>query len=598
MSDLGGRLRRFRALPGMLAHAPASLRVLSGAVLIALGLVITLQPVTSLALLAVYAGVSCILSGLAEIGRSGPTTWWRPIVGALWIAGGIALIVWLGVSIAVLPVVLSALLILGGVSDVPRVRRGPLSARVLVAAWIVAQIAIGVLALVWPDLTSVTIAVLFGIRMVVFGAGFVWRGLRGPAAHADAGAARVAPGLVAGARWVAAALVIAVPALAWWGSLQLRAGLPVIDSFYSAPAQVPATPGALLRAEPWPGAAPEGAHVERILYTTTDVHGAPAVASAIVVIPDKAPATPARAILWDHGTTGIARACAPSLLPNMFEIQGIPAVADAISAGWVIVATDYSGQGAAGDFPYLVGEGEARSTLDSLRAAKQLEGVRLGDDAVVWGHSQGGHAALWTGAVARAYAPELRILGVAAISPAADPRGMAELIVDSAHQSPLTTIAVAWVLIPYSQAYADVDFTAEVAPAGRAVVREMSARCTSQPGLLVSVLSALGIGAGDRLYIGDPTAGAMGTRLDENKTIGPWPMPLMIAWGGADEVISPTLQHRYVGDLCAAGIPLTWREYPGYSHMSIVASGSDFLPTLVSWTSDRFAGRPAPAPTC
>lgn len=598
MSDLGGRLRRFRALPGMLAHAPASLRVLAGAVLIALGLIITLQPVTSLALLAVYAGVSCIVSGVAEIGRSESPMWWSVVVGALWIAGGVALIVWLGVSIAVLPVVLSALFILGGVSDVPRLRGGPLSARVLVAAWIVAQIAIGVLALVWPDLTSVTIAVLFGFRTAAFGAGLVWRGLRGPAVRADAGASRTPPGVVAAARWVAAALVLAVPALAWWASLELRAGLPVIDSFYTAPASVPSTPGALLRAEPWPGAAPDGAHVERILYTTTDVHGAPAVASAIVVIPDHAPATAARAVLWDHGTTGIARGCAPSLLPNMFEIQGIPAVADAIAAGWVIVATDYSGQGAEGHFPYLIGEGEARSTLDSLRAAKQLDGVRLGDEAVVWGHSQGGHAALWTGAVVREYAPELRILGVAAISPAADPRGMAELIVDSSHQSPLTTIAVAWVLIPYSQAYTDVDFTAEVAPAGRAVVREMSARCTSQPGLLVSVLSALGIGAGDRLYIGDPTTGAMGIRLDQNKTQGPWPMPLMIAWGGADEVISPTLQHRYVGDLCAAGIPLTLREYPGYSHMSIVASGSEFVPTLVSWTSDRFAGRPAPAATC
>lgn len=598
MSDLGGRLRRFRALPGTLDHASASIRVLTGAVLIALGLVITLQPITSLALLAVYAGVSCILSGVAEIGRSGSPTWRPAVVGALWIAGGVALIVWLGVSIAVLPVVLSALLILGGMTDVPRVRRGPLSARVLMAAWVFAQIAIGVLALVWPDLTSVTIAVLFGIRMVVFGASLVWRGLRGPVVRTDAGVSRVPPVVVAGARWVAAVLVVAVPALAWWGSLELRAGLPVIDSFYTAPAQVPDVPGALLRAEPWPGAAPEGAHVERILYTTTDVHGAAAVASAIVVIPDNAPATPAPAILWDHGTTGIARGCAPSLLPNMFDIQGIPAVADAISAGWVIVATDYSGQGAAGGFPYLIGEGEARSTLDSLRAAKQLEGVRLGDEAVIWGHSQGGHAALWTGAVARDYAPELRILGVAAISPAADPRGMAELIVDSSSQSPLTTIAVAWVLVPYSQAYADVDVDAQVAPAGRAVVREMSARCTSQPGLLVSVLSALGIGAGDRLYIGDPTAGPMGARLDENKTLGPWPMPLMIAWGGSDEVISPTLQHRYVGELCAAGIPLTWREYPGYSHMSIVSSGSDFLPTLVAWTSDRFAGRPAPATTC
>jgi pimeloyl-ACP methyl ester carboxylesterase len=34
---------------------------------------------------------------------------------------------------------------------------------------------------------------------------------------------------------------------------------------------------------------------------------------------------------------------------------------------------------------------------------------------VVWGHSQGGHAALWTGIIAR-YAPEVEIVGIAAIA--------------------------------------------------------------------------------------------------------------------------------------------------------------------------------------
>jgi len=577
--------------------APRPLAAIAGAALVALGLVMTVRPLTSLSLLAAYAGVSCILSGLAELARRDRPTWMRFLVAILWTVVGVALIVWLGIGIALLPLILAALLVAGGLADLPRLRRGPTSARVLRGAWVIAQLAVGVLALVWPDLTSVTVAVLFGIRTVVFGAGVVWRAVR-PAGTDGAAAPAPAPWLLATVRGVAAVLVIAVPTVAWWGSLQLRAGLPVIDSFYTTPADLPDRPGALLRSDAWPGEAPEGAHVERILYTTTDLHGDPAVASAIVVIPDAMPATPAPVILWDHGTTGIARACAPSLMPDMFQIQGIPAVSDAIAAGWVIVATDYSGQGAEGSFPYLVGQGEARSTLDSFRAARRLDALSLSEEAVVWGHSQGGHAALWTGAVARDYAPELRIASVAAISPAADPRGMAELISDSAHRSALTTIAMAWVLLPYSAAYPDVDADAVVAPAGRAIVREMSARCTSQPGLLVSALSAVGVGAGDRLYIGDLASGALGARLDENKTEGPWPMPLMIAWGESDEVISPTLQQSYVADLCGRGIPLTSHSYPGYTHMSIVGDDSAFLPTLVSWTKDRFAGAPAPSSTC
>ena len=36
----------------------------------------------------------------------------------------------------------------------------------------------------------------------------------------------------------------------------------------------------------------------------------------------------------------------------------------------------------------------------------------------VWGHSQGGHAALYTGEVAARYAPDLKLVGVAAAAPA------------------------------------------------------------------------------------------------------------------------------------------------------------------------------------
>ena len=39
---------------------------------------------------------------------------------------------------------------------------------------------------------------------------------------------------------------------------------------------------------------------------------------------------------------------------------------------------------------------------------------------MVWGHSQGGHAALWTGIVAPTYASDVPIAGVAAAAPASD----------------------------------------------------------------------------------------------------------------------------------------------------------------------------------
>jgi hypothetical protein len=68
----------------------------------------------------------------------------------------------------------------------------------------------------------------------------------------------------------------------------------------------------------------------------------------------------------------------------------------------------------------LVGTSEAHAVIDSVRVAGSLPGAGGGKKFVVWGHSQGGHAALFTGIIAKTYAPELNLLGVAAAAPATD----------------------------------------------------------------------------------------------------------------------------------------------------------------------------------
>ncbi len=91
------------------------------------------------------------------------------------------------------------------------------------------------------------------------------------------------------------------------------------------------------------------------------------------------------------------------------------------SKGYVVVAPDYPGLGSSGDHPYLIGESAAHAVLDSVRAARSIEEARAGDRFIVWGHSQGGHAALFTGMHAHAYAPELKLAGVAAAAPVSRP---------------------------------------------------------------------------------------------------------------------------------------------------------------------------------
>ena len=75
---------------------------------------------------------------------------------------------------------------------------------------------------------------------------------------------------------------------------------------------------------------------------------------------------------------------------------------DIVNAGYLVAFSDYEGLGTPGRHPYLVGESEGRSVLDAAKAAAQLPGADAGDQLAIWGHSQGGHAALWAAQLAEA----------------------------------------------------------------------------------------------------------------------------------------------------------------------------------------------------
>ncbi len=122
-------------------------------------------------------------------------------------------------------------------------------------------------------------------------------------------------------------------------------------------------------------------------------------------------------IAWAHGTWGAAERCAPSLSANFFAAT--PATV-AVARGYVVVAPDYPGLGSAGPHPYLVGTVTARSVLDAVRAAAAIPAAAAGARFAVWGESQGGHAALWTGQLAGDDGAGLTLLGVAAGAPPTD----------------------------------------------------------------------------------------------------------------------------------------------------------------------------------
>ena len=245
-------------------------------------------------------------------------------------------------------------------------------------------------------------------------------------------------------------------------SASVHKGKPGFDAFYTPPPIRRSTPGALLRTQDFTRSIPSGAHAWRILYTTSDANGQAATASALVVVSDSAPATPRPVVAWAHGATGVVRPCAPSLLKD--PAAAMPALSQILAQGWVLVATDYTGLGTSGPHPFLVGAGQAHSVLDAVRAARHVAGLQLSGQTVVWGHAQGGNAALWTGQAGGQYAPDVPLAGVAALAPLSDLPQVARNL----GRVPGGAVVAAYLMTTYSAVYPDVGFDAYVRPGARA----------------------------------------------------------------------------------------------------------------------------------
>ncbi len=561
-----------------------------GVLVVVFGLLLLVRPFQSVGLLVTLLGIGLVVAGVIEVVRSvtpGVIVWWRSVLGILVLGLGVVVAVDPGLTVGALVVLVGVVPIVFGVVELVRSlgpNGGSKADQVAGVLGVATSLLLGLTALAWPDVTVFALGILFGGWLAILGIRIVahaWR--RRP--HARPSSARARRSWV---RVVGSSLGLLLAIGVAVAGVRL-AGTPVPDAFYTPPATVPAAPGQLIDSEPFTRAIPDGAVAWRILYTTTSDDDVPAVASGLVVVPDSGSAHPV--IAWAHGTTGVAVGCAPSLLPDPFTAGAMPDLDAAIASGWAIVATDYVGLGTAGPHPYLVGQSEGRSVLDAVRAAKQLPAAALGEQVAIWGHSQGGGAALWAGGLAASYAPDLDVVGVVAMAPASN----LPVLMGSFASNPVASILGGFVLYGYSGTYPDVALDDYVRPQARIVVSAMSERCFTDPATLISALQASL--ADIPVWSRDPSSGPLAVRAEENVPTLPIGAPLLIAQGLADPLITPDAQQTYVDARCAAGQSLDYRTYPGLDHMGLVTGDSPLLGQLLDWTKARFAGEPA-TPTC
>lgn len=356
------------------------------------------------------------------------------------------------------------------------------------------------------------------------------------------------------------------------------------DSFYDPPSEIP-SPGTLLRTEPLSGRQiPEGSRLWRIFYATTFGDGRPATAVATVLAPAKPAPGASPVVMVFHGSAGIAQSCMPSLLTEQYS-SVVPLWREALNLGWVFVTTDYSTAGRA-DSPheYYIGEGEARAGLDSVRAARQMRELTLDRErTVVWGYSQGGHAALWAGSVGPRYAPDVKLMGVVALAPSTDVRKSMAL---GAPDAPWDNW---WLTFAYSTFYPDVKLEESIDSRALESVRRVATLCAIAPDPIVKEFGKFG----DSPPLADLTKGALGKRMDENVPTAAIASPLLIAQGLSDDIIGPHVTDGYVQGRCAAGQRLDYWIFPGATHATLVL-GPNLYPPLMDWTRDRLAGKPQP----
>jgi len=163
--------------------------------------------------------------------------------------------------------------------------------------------------------------------------------------------------------------------------------------FYDTPRSLALSqPGDLLRQEHFDNyALPDGARAVRILYHSLDANRRDVATSGVVLIPaGDAPPDGWPVIAWAHGTSGVARQCAPSLQKDIY--YGEEGLMPMVRAGFAVVATDYHGLGTTGPHQYINKTAQARDVIYSIPAARQAVPA-LGSKWVVDGHSQGGVAA-------------------------------------------------------------------------------------------------------------------------------------------------------------------------------------------------------------
>src|SRR5580704_4875109 len=361
-------------------------------------------------------------------------------------------------------------------------------------------------------------------------------------------------------------------------------GLPITPFYQKGEVQIPDEPGSLVRAEAAKEyALPPGITATRILYHTRTAGGKDTLASGVVLVPYGQPPKGGWPLLaWSHGTSGVARSCAPSLMKSLFyNWEGLY---EYVLMGYAVVGTDYAGLGTEGRHAYLDMLSNGTDVIHSVSAAHAAVST-LSEKWLVIGHSQGGLSSLGVAELEGAI-KDPNFLGTVALAGASDLEDGIDAVV-RARLPVLNGLLGFWVFgakTVYPRLELEDILTSKALAIYNASVND---GCSGASGAFAALSTdeMLLPSWKDNRYIKQFLA-------HNQPGIRPTYGPLLLVGGGKDILFTESAGQKIFQRLCSSGARVQRNLYPGLGHDPVVYGS---LRDQLHWIAARFSGEPAPS---
>lgn len=345
-----------------------------------------------------------------------------------------------------------------------------------------------------------------------------------------------------------------------------------------------------------------GAVAFRIRYRSHDLKGNATESTGLVIAPATAGEN-RKVVSWAHGTTGIGNAASPSAVAkpaselNIYfsaagdeQVDyGVPGLQNFIENDWVVVATDYQGQGTEGVHHYSSNITNGIDAVTIVHAVREMN-VGAGTKFGLIGWSQGGGAVAGAAELDASEYGELELVGAVGMSPgvpkfALSSAGAGQALAAGGVIPPdghlYMVLAAHAVEFPELYSYDDV-----FSPLGRQI---FEATYDVQPGHhMADTIGRMGKHAGPIIVVNKEKLPNIAKALTESSAAKVKPVaPILVQIDKQfDNGPCPwAWQYGYIDAIKALGGDITVTEYPECDHFALPAAS---IAEATKFLTDRF----------